>query len=391
MTSALTETSSRANPQEPELPTLMDHLQELKGRFFWIAVAFIVASGLAYPRYSEIIHLLTAPMGKQELYYMTPAGGFSFIIKVCMYVGIIAVLPVAIYHLYKFITPVMKQRSAYSVMFYTLMSTILGVVGVLFAYFFTLPASLHFLNNINIDQISSMITIDAYMSFVIAYILAGALLFQTPLVMMIINAVSPLSPKKLMNYQRHMIVVSFLVAAIISPTPDVVNQTILAAPMVVMYQVGIIIIWFKNRKSAKQARRQTLVSGRNVQSVGKMKVYKKPQVVAETAPDFLYNDDLFDEMNQPEVAHDSVRSPVQTSAPNLPPLQPAPIQVGPIVVRTARSIDGVRVGSPRLDRPRQTVPARRAISSSGGLSPAEQLQPSPNSRRTIDGFMIPSL
>lgn len=371
----------------------MDHLQELKGRFFWIAVAFIVASGLAYPRYSEIIHLLTAPMGKQELYYMTPAGGFSFIIKVCMYVGIIAILPVAIYHLYKFITPVMKQRSAYSVMFYTLMSTILGVAGVLFAYFFTLPASLYFLNNINLDQISSMITIDAYMSFVIAYILAGALLFQTPLVMMIINAVSPLSPKKLMNYQRHMIVVSFLVAAIISPTPDVVNQTILAAPMVVMYQVGIMIIWFKNRKKVKQAKHQARLDSRRTQTVGKLKVYKKPQVATATTPDFAYNDDLFDELNQETTQAIPVYSPTVSDRPQSQPVhqvavshQPMPVQA-PVIVRTSRSIDGVRVGSPTLDRPRRIVPTR----SSAGLSPAIQLQPSASSRRSTDGFLIPSL
>ena len=106
------------------------------------------------------------------------------------------------------------------------------------------------LTNINIDQISSMLTIDAYMSFVIGYIVAGALLFQLPLVMLIINSVTPLPPRKLMNYQRHMIVVSFVAAAIVSPTPDVVNQTILAAPMVVMYQIGIVAVWARNRRRA---------------------------------------------------------------------------------------------------------------------------------------------
>ncbi len=389
MTSGRTGTSSRANQQEPELPTLMDHLQELKGRFFWIAVAFIVASGLAYPRYADIIHLLTAPMGRQELYYMTPAGGFSFIIKVCMYVGVIAILPVAIYHLYKFITPVMKRNSSRAVLFYTFMSTVLGIGGILFAYLLTLPAALHFLNNINIDQISSMITIDAYMSFVIAYILAGALLFQTPLVMMIINSVSPLSPKKLMNYQRHMIVVSFVIAAIISPTPDVVNQTILAAPMVVMYQLGIMIIWFKNRKRTRGHGRETgLGMSHQRQKVGDVKVYKKPQLSEPLLTEPVVTDDWFSnaEVNSAEELS-YVSEPAST-------ISPYPQQQAPVVIQTNRSMDGVRVGSPQLVRPRQGVPTRPTLRSStpSAVSGVRTASPSPMSmQRSTDGFLIPTL
>ena len=239
-----------ASTQEPALPTFMDHLQELKGRFFWIAIYFVVASGVAYPFFQPIVHILTAPLQGQKLYYLTPGGGLAFILKVCMYVGVIAILPVIMYHFYRFVAPVMKKNNARSVLGYTIASSLLAVIGIVFAYMVTLPAAIQFLTNINIDQISSMLTIDAYMSFVIGYIVAGALLFQLPLVMLIINSVTPLPPRKLMNYQRHMIVVSFVAAAIVSPTPDVVNQTILAAPMVVMYQIGIVAVWARNRGRA---------------------------------------------------------------------------------------------------------------------------------------------
>lgn len=239
-----------ASTQEPALPTFMDHLQELKSRFFWIAIYFVVASGVAYPFFQLIVHILTAPLQGQKLYYLTPGGGLAFILKVCMYVGVIAILPVIMYHFYRFVAPVMKKNNARSVLGYTIASSLLAVIGIVFAYMVTLPAAIQFLTNINIDQISSMLTIDAYMSFVIGYIVAGALLFQLPLVMLIINSVTPLPPRKLMNYQRHMIVVSFVAAAIVSPTPDVVNQTILAAPMVVMYQIGIVAVWARNRRRA---------------------------------------------------------------------------------------------------------------------------------------------
>ncbi len=248
MTRHATQIVNSTSTQEPDLPTFMDHLQELKSRFFWIGIYFMVGSAVTYPFFNHIVHILTAPLGGQKLYYLTPGGGLVFIIKVCMYAGLIAILPVIIYHLYKFIAPVMKKDNARTVLGYTIASSVLAIGGVIFAYAVTLPAAIQFLTNINLDQITSMLTIDSYMSFVIGYIVAGALLFQLPLIMLMINSVTPLPPGKLMNYQRHMIVGSFIVAAIVSPTPDVVNQTILAAPMIVMYQLGIIAVWLRNRR-----------------------------------------------------------------------------------------------------------------------------------------------
>lgn len=327
-------TANHLSATEPELLTFMDHLQELKGRFFWVAVYFVVASGLAYPRFQDIVHVLLAPLGKQELYYMTPAGGLSFIIKVCMYVGVIAILPVMIYHLYKFVTPVMKRTTSRAVFGYTTASTLLALAGIAFAYFFSLPAALHFLTNINLDQISSMLTIDSYMSFVIAYVLGGALLFQTPLIMLIINSITPLTPGKLMNYQRHMIVVSFIIAAIISPTPDVVNQTILAAPMVVMYQVGVILVWLRNRR--RKARPAAVYTTYTVPPASSVPV--QPVVVPTTRVPVPV-------AAAAQMSHGRV---FDIAAPRVQ--RPAPVSHGGMVQRSAgRAMDiGVR---PRQTRP----------------------------------------
>lgn len=229
--------------------TFMEHIQELQGRLFSIALSFVVLAGLAYPFFDKITELIMAPLDEgQELVYLTPAGAFSFIIKVCAYVGIIGSLPIIIYHLYRFIMPAVAPVKLRQVLKYTLSSLILGIVGILFAYFVSLPAALHFLTNFDLVGINPMLTIDSYFSFVMTYLLAGALLFQLPVIMMISNNVTPLTPRKLMNYQRHVIVGSFVVAAVISPTPDALNQTLLASPVVVMYQLGIVLVWLVNRK-----------------------------------------------------------------------------------------------------------------------------------------------
>ena len=241
-------TRANSSTHETALPTFMDHVHELKSRFFWVAICFAISSAIVYPYFNVIINALTKPLGDHELYYLTPAGGLSFVIKICLYLGVIGALPAIIYHLYNFIAPVMPRRNSRQVVTYTIASIILAMCGVLFAYFISLPAAVGFLVNFNINNVSAMLTVDSYLSFVISYLIAGAILFQLPLVMMIINSIHRLSPKQLMSYQRHNIVGSFVLAAVLSPTPDVVNQSLLALPMVVMYQVGVVLIWAKNRK-----------------------------------------------------------------------------------------------------------------------------------------------
>jgi len=114
------------------------------------------------------------------------------------------------------------------------------------------------------------------------YMLAGALLFQLPLAMMIINSATPLTPAKLMKAQGKILVGSFIVAAIISPTPDALNQTLLASPIVVMYQVGIVLIWWSNRRKQK-AKRRTVVA-KVVETPDRAPVPSKPLPQFVTTP-----------------------------------------------------------------------------------------------------------
>ena len=245
------------SPEEPTQLSLKDHLRELQGRLFSIVAVFVIAAAIAYPFFDHIASWLLAPLkNEQELVYLTPGGAFSFIIKVCAYVGLIATLPVIIYHIYRFIMPAVQAVRLRSVLGYTAASISLAVCGILFAYYISLPAALYFLTGFDLNHINPMLTIDSYFSFIMTYMLAGAILFQVPLLMRIVNSVTPLTPKKLMSAQKHIIVGSFLVAAIISPTPDALNQTLLASPVIVMYQLGIVMLWLVNSRSIKKRRLQ---------------------------------------------------------------------------------------------------------------------------------------
>lgn len=236
--------------------TLIDHLHELRARLFWIVLALVLASSGAYLIQDQIMAALMAPLGGQRLVYLTPIGGFSFIFKVSIYFGIGVILPAFIYHLYRFLEPIMDVKRKRSVALYIVASTILAAAGGSFAYFASLPAALHFLTGFSIHNVSAMLTVDSYLTFVITYVLGAAALFQIPLILMIINTIKPIPPSKLLGSERFIILGAFIAAAVISPTPDITNQAILAVPIIVMYQFGVLAVWLQSRALKRKQRKQ---------------------------------------------------------------------------------------------------------------------------------------
>jgi len=232
----------------PKTLTFMEHVRELRGRLVWVVLWFVLVTGAAFPFFEDIIKLLMKPLGNEKLYYLTPIGGVSFAIKVCMYVGMVATIPVLVYHLYQFISPVMKRRSAKRAILYVLLSTSLAAIGIAFAYLVTLPSAMHFLTGFTIGGVSAMLTVDSYLSFIVAYVLASALMFQVPLVMVIIDRITPMPPSSWNKYQRHMIVGAFIIAMLITPSPEITTQFTLAAPTILMYQIGILLVWMRHRQ-----------------------------------------------------------------------------------------------------------------------------------------------
>lgn len=240
--------------------TLIDHLHELRSRLFWLVLLMIAATSASYLIKDQIMAALMSPLGGQRLVYITPIGGFNFIFKVSLYFGIGFILPAIIYHLYRFLEPLMDVRRKKSVVLYCFASFFLAITGACFAYFGSLPAAMHFLTSFDIQNVSAMLTVDSYLAFVVTYVLGFAALFQIPLVLMIINTIKPIPPKKLLGSERYVVLVAFILAAIISPTPDITNQAILAVPIILMYQVGVLCVWTQSRAARHKGRQSAPVA-----------------------------------------------------------------------------------------------------------------------------------
>lgn len=341
----------------------MEHARELRRRFTWVALWFVIVTGAIFPFYRDIIKLLMQPLGHEKLYYLTPIGGVGFAIKVCMYVGMVAALPVLVYHLYRFISPIMRQHSARQAAVYMLLSALLAGVGIVFAYVVSLPSALKFLTNFNIGNVSAMLTVDSYLSFIIAYVLASALMFQIPLIMVIIDKITPTPPSRWNKYQRHMIVAAFIIAMLVSPSPEITTQVMLALPIIVMYQMGIGLVWLNHRSHRSKNKRAERVAA-----------------VAEPTP-----------QPQQEVPVVSVATPVAMS-----PVVTTVAKASPRARRAQAPgrVDVLMRYTPPLRRrdTSLTVPARGSQTPQQPL--ATQLQPDvisrAPSRPTIDGVFRPT-
>lgn len=373
--------AARQPKQVAEVPTtLMGHLNELKSRLFWVAILFMLSAAAVYPFFDNIVEILTAPLQGEQLHFFTPAGGLSFIIKICMYLGVIGAMPAFVYHMYKFVQPVMTVKNTRRLVAYTVSSVLLAVGGIVFTYNIILPAAVKFLTNIEIANVSPTLSVDAYMGFVIAYIVAGALLFQLPLVMLIINGITPLKPSKLLSYERYVIVGSFIAAALLSPTPDVVNQALLAMPLVVMYQIGFAIIVVKNRLQRKK--------------------------MVEQAAAKIVADKIIDP-EQPKSLRPSTQLTGLRSAPNLMPAKLAPIYqqnklAAPVTSKSIaqpkpvqRSIDGfgsVKQRSQALPatRPLRTKPVQARPVQSRSLSLNQQFATNSIRRPSQSAVKLPA-
>jgi sec-independent protein translocase protein TatC len=236
----------------PEKIPFIAHIHELRKRLFYVGISVGIFGAAAISIQSQLTAALLKPAGDQQFIYTTPGGGFDFVFKLCLYTGIAASIPVIVYHFIRYLQPLIKLQTRRFVAITSICSSLLAIAGIAFGYFFGLPAAMHFLlKGFSSEQIQALISIQSYMSFVLIYLLGAALLFQLPLILIVINRFKPIQPKTLMKQQKWFILGAFVSGAIISPTPDIRNQLMLSGPIILMYELSIILIWAINRRNKK--------------------------------------------------------------------------------------------------------------------------------------------
>lgn len=228
--------------------TAFYHLAELRRRVLVCAAIMFAGSCLGFALREPVVAVLQRPLG-QELYYTSPQGSFDFVVRVSMLIGLFLTLPAAVYNLLRFIEPALSKPLGRRLPILAVVSSGgLTLGGAAFAYYVGLPAALHFFAGVGTPQLHALIGADRYFSFVLAYVATFAVVFHLPLLLLLINHVTPLGPSSLARWRKWVIVGAFAVALVIPSAPDPLSQIILAVPLIILYELSVCLVWLANRR-----------------------------------------------------------------------------------------------------------------------------------------------
>mgnify|MGYP001559464009 CR=1 FL=1 len=230
--------------------TIIEHLSELRRRIIICLVALGVATLSALPYASQLLKILKLPASGviNRLAFFSPEEAFLIYMRIGFLCGFILSLPVILYQLWGFCSPAMEERVRKHSAFFIVSCFISFVIGAIFAYFILLPPALKFLLGFAKEDLEAVISAGKYISFVTGIIFASGLVFQMPVLSFILAKLGVINPRTLRKKYKYAIVIIFIVAAVITPTPDAFNMLMLALPMLVLYELSIWISFFSRPK-----------------------------------------------------------------------------------------------------------------------------------------------
>lgn len=245
--------------------TFNDHVNALRKRIMYPALLFIAGGSLAYFFYPQIIRFVRGSLN-QPLYYQTPAGNFTLIMKICVLCGLALAIPALTYNIIRFIEPAFTKRiKRSSVLLVSLLALVLAIGGAAFAMYVIVPMSLHFFMSFNIEGIKPLLSANEYLNFVLTAIMSSMIMFQIPLVVLFIDFVHPIPPSKFLKFEKWVIVGSVALALVLPFTYDPITQFVVALPIIALYNFSILIVTFNHFRRKRAAKKQFIATQRIVE------------------------------------------------------------------------------------------------------------------------------
>ena len=219
---------------------LRDHLQEFRKRLIICLVVVAIAALACYNYVDDIIALLSGPAGK--LYFMNPSEVFFTYMEIALYAGILFTLPVLLYEVWAFVAPALWPEERRAVLVILPTAVILFYVGLVFAYYLVIPAAVTFFMGFATQTLQPMFSLESYLSFILALTLPFGFIFELPLIVVFLAKIGLVTGDFLKGKRKILIVIAFIFAAVISPTTDIFTQTMIAVPLIVLYEISLFIV-----------------------------------------------------------------------------------------------------------------------------------------------------
>ncbi len=237
--------------------TLLDHLEELRKRLVYSLIAVAVTFLVCWTFARQIFDFLARPIYRflpagKKLAFLGITDPFILYVKVAALAGVFIASPFLIYQAYAFIAPGLYKRERRWALPFVLFGTLFFVAGGAFAYTVAFPFAVNFLLGVG-QPFDPVITVGKYFGFLMTVMLGLGLMFELPIFLFLLAVAGVVTPRFLMHHFRWAVLLIFIVAAVITPTPDVVNLCIFAVPTVGLYLLGVLGAWIVTRARKKRA------------------------------------------------------------------------------------------------------------------------------------------
>lgn len=251
---------------------LTGHLSELRKRLIVVISSVGIGFFLSFYFSKTLFTFLTLPLSSElafrpefpylffiqrntpSLIFLAPTEALWMYLKISLIAGLFLTLPIIFYQLWKFVAPGLLPKEKQYALPFVILSTTLFALGALFCFYFTLPFAIRFLLSYGTDQLKPMLSVGNYIDFCLKFLIAFGLIFEIPLAIIFLAKIGLVTPAFLSRNRRYAILLAFIVAALLTPTPDVFNMTLMAVPIILLYEAGIIaarVFARKTRDSGK--------------------------------------------------------------------------------------------------------------------------------------------
>jgi len=236
--------------------TIWEHLSELRSRLFKSLLAVAIAAVIGWFLYTPVLHWLEAPYSEVQpdasLIATTPLQAFGLRMKLSVAIGIALAMPILLWQVWRFVTPGLYPKERKYAIPFILSSLLLFIFGAAVAYFVLNP-TLEFLTNVGGSEIQPFYTADSYVTLIVFMMLAFGVGFEVPVLLVAMQLIGVLTPRRLIQWWRAAIVIIAIVAAVITPSADPISMLALLIPMVLLYLLSIGIGWLllRSRKRSQ--------------------------------------------------------------------------------------------------------------------------------------------
>lgn len=256
---------------EAKMP-LTGHLEELRKRIFISLVGVVVFFAVAFNYSEDLFQFLTLPLRSYlafsirypyimlmvkkvypSLYFFAPAEGFWMHVKISALAGLVVTIPLILYQAWKFISPGLHANEKKYVLPFVLVGTTLFLMGAAFCFFIVLPFAMQFLLTYKTQSFTPMLSIGFYMDFALRFILAFGVIFELPVAIIVLARLGIVSPRGLAKKRKFAVLLAFVGAAILTPTPDAFTMILMALPIILLWEVGVFMARFVVKRKPQVA------------------------------------------------------------------------------------------------------------------------------------------